>query len=110
MRQDLILIMHDDRYSSDTNTIGYYHVELIRCHEFPSIEGVYIIEVCRDLSSYKVWPADPDSGKLGWKWKFSDIVHCIWHPNGTKLEVQCQRYYTIVLWCLINSASSVLLL
>ena len=75
--------------------IGYYHVELIRCHEFPHIEGEYVIEVCRDHSSYKVWPVD--RAKLGWKWKFSDIERCIWHPSGTKLEVECQRYYNDII-------------
>jgi hypothetical protein len=70
-------------------------VDLVRCHEFPYIEGEYVVEVCHDHSSYKVWPVD--RAKLGWKWKFSDnIVRCIWHPNGTKLEVECQRYTLVV--------------
>ena len=76
------------------NTIGYYHVDLVCCHEFPDVEGEYVIEVCHSDSSYKVWPVD--SAKLGWEWKFGDTKCCIWHSNATKMEVEYQRYYTQV--------------
>ena len=81
----------------------YHHVDLVRCHEFPSMEGQYVVEV-RHLS-YKVWPVKED--QLGWKWKFSDIKWCNWNPHAQKLRVVCQRY-TIVLYNIMYNMSTFL--
>ena len=78
--------------------LGYYHVDLARCREFPYIEGEYVIEVCPAF--LMVWPVKKD--KLGWEWKFSDIKHFRWHVYATKLEVNVERYF------LCNSHSCVL--
>ena len=86
----MIIIIIINSYDANLNNIGYYYVNLVRCREFPDIEGEYVVEICHSHSSYKVWPVD--RSKRGWEWKFSDIIHCNWHLNATKMEVECKRY------------------
>ena len=64
-----------------------YHVELVRCHEFPLREGYCVVQVCP--SSYRVLSHHED--KLLWEWKLAHIKQVLWHPIGNKLEVGTQR-------------------
>ena len=87
-------------YESYACSVGYLYVDLVRCHNFPDIEGEYIVEVCRPSNSYKMWPVDPDRANLlGWEWKFSDIESFGWHKLATKLKVNYKlRYFVLAIF------------
>ena len=79
------------------NYIGCHHVDLVRCHRFPYLEGEYVIEVCR--SSYKIWPVNKT--KFGWIWQLKKKKKIWWHPYATKLEVTVGRYICFTILPLI---------
>lgn len=61
--------------------LGYHHVDLVCCHEFPNIEDEYVIEVCH--SSYKVWPVRED--RHGWEWKFTVLLASKCYKAGSRV-------------------------
>lgn len=68
-----------------------HHVDLVRCHEHPELEGEYVVQVCP--SSFLIWnPEQKASAKPSWEWQLKHIRRVHWHKNLNKLEVEPGRY------------------
>lgn len=67
-----------------------HHVDLVRCHEHPQLEGEYVVQVCP--TSYLVWnPNLKPCNKPQWEWHLKHIRRVHWHKNVNKLEVEPGR-------------------
>ena len=68
-----------------------HHVDLVRCHEHPQLEGEYVVQISH--SSYLVWnPSLKPCLRPQWEWHLKHIRRVHWHKNVNKLEVEPGRY------------------
>ena len=64
-------------------------MDLVRCHEHPHFEGVYVVQVCP--SSYVAWNPSSKPPQICWEWHLKHIRRVHWHKNLNKLEVEPGR-------------------
>lgn len=80
----------DQWYNTLRPIIDRYHVDLVRCPEYPTREGEYIMECLPD--SFKLWTTvvKPHTA-LCWEWQLKYLRRVHFHRNVSKLEVESGR-------------------